>query len=161
MKNLPVKPLALLLDFDGVFTNNKVFFNAIGEEFIVCDRSDGHGIKLIRDLILVEIVTLDNSDLSRVRAQKLGIKTNQGVTNKSKFVNEWANRNKIPLDRIWYCGNDVNDIGAMQLVGSAFCPADAHPATIKMADFILTKNGGDGAVRELCDMVLLYEYQSK
>ncbi len=60
----------------------------------------------------------------------------------------------MDLKHVVYVGNDVNDLGCMEAAGFAVAVADAHPAALEKADFVLTRPGGDGAVRELCDLLL-------
>ena len=95
-----------------------------------------------------------SSAVVTARANKLQVEVLQGIRDKTIALTEWARARGIPLNRIAYLGNDVNDLGALGIVGWPIAVASAVPQVLGAARIILTANGGDGAVRELADRVL-------
>jgi YrbI family 3-deoxy-D-manno-octulosonate 8-phosphate phosphatase len=152
---LPEHVEALILDFDGVFTNNKVIVLQDGREGVLCNRSDGWGIAQIKKQgIDVLILSTETNPVVQARADKLGIPCIHGVEDKGSILLDWIKEHKIDPDQIVYVGNDVNDLSCMALVGCAAAVADAHPQVLAVADLILENNGGEGAIREVCDLIL-------
>ena len=92
----------------------------------------------------------------QARAAKLGVELMHSVEDKRRVVREWLRERQIPADRAAYLGNDVNDLGPMGLVGWPVAVADAHRAVQHAARLVLTRPGGYGAVRELCDLIIEY-----
>jgi YrbI family 3-deoxy-D-manno-octulosonate 8-phosphate phosphatase len=100
------------------------------------------------------IVSKERNPVVRARAAKLGVDVVSGVDGKAAVVREWLAGRGISAGRAAYLGNDVNDLEPMRLVGWPVAVADAHPAVRQGARLTLTRAGGHGAVRELCDLVL-------
>jgi YrbI family 3-deoxy-D-manno-octulosonate 8-phosphate phosphatase len=146
---------AIVLDFDGVFTDDKVIVDETGKESVMCSRADGYGILQLKKLpIQILVLTKEINPVASARCKKMGIDCQQGIDNKLEFLIAWLERRGIdPADTI-YVGNDVNDIECMEYVGESFCPIDAHPKVLDIADDVLYAGGGNGAVRELCDFIL-------
>ena len=145
---------AVVFDFDGVFTDNKVILDENGKEYVVCSRYDGIGIQGLRKAgIKMCIISSEEILLASLRGRKLGLKVFQPVENKVKCLKEWANKENLDLIDIAYLGNDVNDLEAMQIVGYPFCPKDSHQSVIECC-YVLEKEGGTGVVRELADMII-------
>jgi len=145
----------LALDFDGVLTDNRVLVRGDGEESVTCDRGDGLGLAALRDRGLpIVVLSTEEHPVVSARCRKLRLPCRQGLADKGAALRAYAHELGIPLDDVTYVGNDVNDRGCMQLAGIAVVPRDAHPAVLGDADWILTKAGGRGAVRELCDALL-------
>lgn len=151
MTGLPGKIDLIVFDFDGVFTDNKVIVNEYGQESVICDRADGLGISLLkqRGIGMMVLSTEQNPIVSR-RCEKLGVLCTQGVTDKESFLSHWVLERNILFKNVVYVGNDVNDEECMQMVGCSVAPKDSRVT----ADIILEHSGGDGAVRELADMIL-------
>lgn len=146
---------AVVTDFDGVHTDNRVHVGEDGTESVVAHRGDGLGISLLRDAgIPVLILSTEVNPVVAARAGKLGVDVLQGVANKDAALRSWASGLRVPLARIAYLGNDVNDLGCLELVGWPVVVADAHRDVMSAARVVLSRNGGDGAVRELADLVL-------
>ncbi|MBG6240029.1 N-acylneuraminate cytidylyltransferase [Mycetocola sp. CAN_C7] len=146
---------AVVTDFDGVHTDNRVHVGQDGTESVVAHRGDGLGIALLRDAgYPVLILSTEQNAVVSARANKLGIDVRHGVADKGTVLREWAAERRIPLSRIAYLGNDVNDLACLEAVGWPIVVADAHPDVVPAARVVLTRNGGDGAVRELADLVL-------
>ena len=146
---------AVVTDFDGVHTDNRVHVGQDGKESVVAHRGDGLGIALLRAAgIPVLILSTEVNPVVTARGRKLGVDVLQGVDDKEAALRSWASGQRIPLSRIAYLGNDVNDLACLRLVGWPVVVADAHPDVASAARIVLTRNGGNGAVRELADLVL-------
>lgn len=158
MHNLQIiKNIQLLVfDFDGVFTNNKVIVSESGEESVICDRSDGIGLAMLRSLgIEMIILSTESNKVVTKRAEKLKIQCRQGIPDKLVELHSIAMEYNISLDRMAYLGNDINDLDCLKAVGLPVVVADAYPQVKEIATLILKKNGGDGAVREFCEFLYL------
>lgn len=144
----------IIFDFDGVFTDNTVITSSDGVESVRCWRSDGLGISRLKEVgVRALIISTEKNAVVSQRARKLQIECRQGIDDKADCVRSMCDEASIPLDRVAFVGNDINDIPALQIAGAAFVVADAYPEARVYADFCLSKPGGYGAVRELCDMV--------
>jgi YrbI family 3-deoxy-D-manno-octulosonate 8-phosphate phosphatase len=159
----------IIFDFDGVFTNNKVYVGQDGAEMVLCDRGDGLGLNFLNSakkngMINARwmILSKEKNPVVVARANKLGIDCHHGVHNKLVFVQEIITRDpdSFPngMDDIIYLGNDLNDLPVMRRVGFSVAPADAHPLIRKVAHLNLTKCGGDGFVREFVEWFLGFHH---
>jgi N-acylneuraminate cytidylyltransferase len=149
-------PAAVLFDFDGVFTNNKVYLDETGRESVRCDRSDGWGLaQLKKSGIKIAVLSTEVNPVVSARCKKLGLECRQGLGEKKfeAFVN-WCAENEIAPEDTIFVGNDANDAECLKAAGCGVVPADAYPEAIAVADKILKRNGGEGAVRELCEEVM-------
>lgn len=152
---LPAKVSALVMDFDGVFTDNKVVVFQDGSEAVVCDRGDGWGIgRLKKTGLPLLILSTEPNPVVRARAEKLGLPCLQNVEDKWSALQAWLQAQGIDPAQVVYLGNDANDLPCMTRVGCAVAPADAHPSARDVAHILLEHRGGDGAIRELCDLLL-------
>jgi len=141
---------ALVLDFDGVFTDNKVIVAADGTESVVCDRSDGLSINALqRREFPILVLSGETAPMVRMRCQKLGLNCIHSSVDKVAALRSWLKKRNINPKNVIYVGNDVNDIGCMKYVGLPMAVADAFPETRAVASHILTSRGGNGAVREI------------
>lgn len=156
MADLP-QVQALVLDFDGVFTDNRVIVNEDGREAVLADRSDGMGIARLRDHGLpILVLSTETNPVVLARAKKLGIECLQGMIDKAAALRKWLSAQEQPIDPagVIYVGNDINDLQCLEMVGMPVAVADAHPAVLQRASLILQHSGGKGAVREICDLIL-------
>lgn len=145
----------LIMDFDGVHTDDHVYVDSNGVESIRASRSDGLGLAMLRELELpMVVVSKERNPVVGARAAKLGLPVLQGIDDKSAAVTRWANEAGLDLADLMYVGNDVNDLPAMALVGWPVAVSDAHPRVRAAARFILERPGGSGALRELADMLV-------
>jgi N-acylneuraminate cytidylyltransferase len=152
---LPEKVAALILDFDGVFSDDKVYVFQDGREAVRCDRSDGMGINLLKKTGLpIWVLSTEPNPVVQARAAKLGIPCLQGLSDKGQALGKLLKEQGIDPAQVVYVGNDVNDLPCIALVGCAVAVADAHPEVLAQADIILEHNGGDGAIREVCELIL-------
>jgi 3-deoxy-D-manno-octulosonate 8-phosphate phosphatase (KDO 8-P phosphatase) len=144
----------IFYDFDGVFTDNHVIVDSNGVEYVRCSRLDGFGISRLRSLGLIQLIisTEANPVVSR-RAEKLRLPVHQSVEDKAEVVAKVCCENGIALEHAAFVGNDINDIDAMRSVGIAFTVANAYPSVFEHAAIITEHPGGQGAVREICDLI--------
>lgn len=151
----PPKIELIVFDFDGVFTDNKVYTSQDGTEMVICDRRDSLGISLIKKYgIQMLILSTEANPVVIARARKMGLKVEYRRENKENLLREYFIQNEInPVDVI-YMGNDLNDLEAMKMVGFSVAPRDAHPAIREIASLVLKERGGNGAVRELCEYIM-------
>jgi YrbI family 3-deoxy-D-manno-octulosonate 8-phosphate phosphatase len=145
----------LVCDFDGVMTNNKVILDENGKESVVCNRGDGLGIDLIKKKgVEVFIISKEKNKVVESRCKKLQINFLQGIDNKIGLFKEEINKRGLLTEKVCYIGNDVNDIECIEEAGIGVAVADSNPKVLEIANFITKKKGGDGAVREVCDLIL-------
>lgn len=145
----------VVFDFDGVFTDNKVYVQQDGCETVRCDRGDGMGISLLRKSgVPAMVLSTEANPTVGARCRKLNLSFQQGLADKARTLREVAAETDLDLERTVYVGNDVNDFECMRVVGFAVAVADAHPSVLACADLVLSRPGGDGAIRELCDLIL-------
>jgi N-acylneuraminate cytidylyltransferase len=153
--HLPERVAALILDFDGVFSDDKVYVFQDGREAVRCDRMDGMGIGLLKKAGLpIWVLSTEPNPVVQARATKLGIPCLHGLGDKDQALSQLLQEQGIEPAQVVYVGNDVNDLPCMALVGCAVAVADAHPAVLAQADITLEHNGGDGAIREICELIL-------
>lgn len=146
---------ALIFDFDGVLTNNRVMIDENGKEWVTCNRGDGFAFDAFRKLMTkVYILSTEKNLVVSARAKKLRVPVLQGIADKVEALKSLAKEEKLELSKLLYVGNDLNDLLAMKLCGYSACPADSHTRIKEVATFILHKNGGDGVVREIIEEVL-------
>jgi N-acylneuraminate cytidylyltransferase len=145
----------VVFDFDGVMTDNTVSVAQDGTESVICNRSDGLGIDGLRDAgIPALILSTERNSVVKARADKLQLPCLHGIADKAAALAEWIAARGISAENVVYLGNDRIDLGCFQLVGMPVAVADAHPSASSAAKLILSRAGGQGAVRELCDLVL-------
>ena len=153
--DLPNPLHAVVMDFDGVFTDNHVFVFEDGREAVRADRGDGMGLELVRALdVPMVILSKERNPVVTARAKKLGIECHQSMDKKLPSLRSWLDARGLDLAHTIYVGNDVNDLECLRAVGCGVVPADAHPRAREAAQLVLEKGGGDGALRELCDLIL-------
>ncbi len=151
----PVDVDAVVTDFDGVHTDDRATVGADGHETVVVNRRDGMGVRMLREAgIPLLILSTETSAVVAARAEKLRAEVLSGIHDKAAALREWASAAGVALERVAYLGNDVNDLGALAIVGWPVAVADAHPAVLAASRHVLARRGGDGAVRELAELVL-------
>ena len=144
----------IVYDFDGVMTDNKVYIDQNGNEMVQVSRADGLGISEIVKLGIQQIImSTEVNPVVKQRAIKLKIPCLQGLDNKKDALLDYSKKNDIDLRKVAFVGNDINDKDAMAIVGFTFCPADAHEIIKEISDQVFKRNGGDGVVRELLDLI--------
>ena len=143
-------------DVDGVLTDAGMYYGESGEELKKFNTRDGMGIKLLQaEGVIVAIITAEQTKIVTRRAKKLGIsEVFQGAKDKVSILTHLSDKLSIPFEQMAYIGDDVNDVGALQTVGYAAAPADCVDQVRQVVHYICHKNGGEGAVREVIDMIL-------
>jgi YrbI family 3-deoxy-D-manno-octulosonate 8-phosphate phosphatase len=147
----------LILDFDGVITDNRVWTDLNGHETIAAYRSDSVRMWELREKgIEVLILSSEPNAVVAARAKKMGVEAIHGVglQDKGRVLREILMEKNVNAENVVYVGNDLNDLPCFEIVGWSVAVADAFPEVIRAADHVLTKAGGHGAVRELCDLIL-------
>ncbi len=146
---------AVATDFDGVHTDDRVLVDQHAVEAVRVSRGDGLGVSLLREAgVPFVIVSKERNPVVGARAAKLGVDVLQGVDDKVLALAGWLDRRGLPAGQVAFVGNDVNDLPVMAAVGWPVAVADAHPEVLRAARLVLTRAGGRGAVREVCDLVL-------
>ncbi|MFP3855004.1 MAG: acylneuraminate cytidylyltransferase, partial [Anaerolineales bacterium] len=152
---MPEQVEILVLDFDGVLTDNRVWVNAEGEEFVAANRGDGWGLARLREAGVAVVILSTETDLVvKARAEKLGVPVHQGIHDKAPALKSILEEHDVNPANAVFVGNDLNDTPCFPLVACALVPSDAHPTARAEADRILGSKGGHGAVREVCDLIL-------
>jgi 3-deoxy-D-manno-octulosonate 8-phosphate phosphatase (KDO 8-P phosphatase) len=143
-------------DVDGVLTDAGMYYAESGDEWKKFNTRDGMGIKLLQKAgIITAIVTQERTKLVARRAEKLTIpELHQGVMDKLSLVREMAARYGLTLGQVAYIGDDINDLETLKAVGFSATPADGMPQIAAVVDYICQKKGGEGAVREIIEMIL-------
>lgn len=146
----------LILDVDGVLTDGKLYFDNHGNELKTFHTLDGHGIKMLQKSgVTVAIITGRRSSVVEKRAHDLGIThLIQGREDKySAFQELFANEN-VDLENVAYVGDDYPDLQLMTRVGCPISVPNAAPPVLERALWVTQKQGGEGAVREVCDRIM-------
>jgi YrbI family 3-deoxy-D-manno-octulosonate 8-phosphate phosphatase len=145
----------VVFDFDGVMTDNRVLVMEDGREGAFCNRSDGLGIGMLREAGLPMLVlSKERNPVVGARCAKLKVECRQGIDDKLTELTAMAAQRGIDLARVAYVGNDLNDVAVMGAVGLPIAVADAYPVAMAAAKYTTARNGGYGAVREVCDAIL-------
>ena len=143
----------IAFDFDGVFTDNKVYVFQDGREAVRCTRSDGMGLNKLKALdIGLVIISTEPNPVVTARSRKLKIDCIQNCDDKRAAIEEVARKAGLALDQIAFVGNDINDLPVLTAVGLPIVVGDAHPDVLSAAYYQTKMTGGNGAVREVCDL---------
>jgi YrbI family 3-deoxy-D-manno-octulosonate 8-phosphate phosphatase len=146
---------AVVLDFDGTQTDDRVLIDADGHESVSVHRGDGLGIAALRRAGLpVLVLSTETNPVVAARARKLGVPVLHGVDRKDLALKQWCEENGVAPERVLYAGNDVNDLPCFGLVGWPVAVAGAHDAVRAAARAVTTAHGGRGAVREIAAWLL-------
>jgi 3-deoxy-D-manno-octulosonate 8-phosphate phosphatase (KDO 8-P phosphatase) len=155
----------IVFDFDGVFTDNKVYVSEEGVESVRCDRADGLGIDFLRryrdrrySQLKFFVVSTERNPVVEARARKLKLEVHQDVGDKLAFITAYLKRHRPaapdPFAGLVYFGNDLNDLAVLARAGFSIVPADAHPRIREAASVVLPQNGGEGFVRAAVERLL-------
>ncbi len=150
-------------DVDGVLTDAGMYYSESGDEWKKFNTRDGMGIKLLQKAgLITAIVTQERTRLVARRAEKLAIpELHQGVMDKLSVIRDMATRHGISLRQVAYIGDDINDIEALKAVGLSASPADGLAQVLEIVNYVCRQKGGEGAVRELAEMILLSRNEAK
>jgi N-acylneuraminate cytidylyltransferase len=147
----------IICDFDGVVTDNLVITDQDGKESVSASRSDSMHIKTLREKgIELMILSSEPNPVVMARAKKMSVDAihNIGMQNKGLVMRELLEQKNIKAENVIFLGNDLNDLPCFEIAGWSVAVADAYPEVLRAADHVLTKTGGHGAIRELCEIVL-------
>jgi YrbI family 3-deoxy-D-manno-octulosonate 8-phosphate phosphatase len=151
----------LVLDFDGVLTDDRVLVDQDGHEAVWCHRGDGWGLARLREAgVGIIVLSTETNPVVSARCRKLRIDAVQACDDKLATLQQIARTRGIPAARIAYVGNDVNDLACLGWVGTSIAVADAAPDVRAACRFITTRPGGRGAVREVAGWILAARQQS-
>ncbi len=154
-KKLPNKIDLIVMDFDGVFTDNNVYVLEDGREAVKCSRGDGMGLGLLKNKGFNMLVfSTEKNPVVTARCKKLGIEVIQDVTNKLPALSKVLVERDVPIENVVYIGNDINDLECIIAVGCGIAVNDAVIQVKRNADIILQSNGGNGALRELAELII-------
>ncbi|MCF3640929.1 acylneuraminate cytidylyltransferase [Rhizobium sp. TRM95111] len=146
---------AVVTDFDGVHTDDRVLVGADGDEYVQCSRSDGMGIEHLRKHGLkLLVLSREQNAVVRARAAKLHMEVQHHVLDKLPALDAWRAENGLEWSEIAYIGNDINDLDCMRACGVSFAPADAHVQARGAATVVLAHEGGRGALREMSEILI-------
>ena len=148
------KPKTLFTDFDGCLTDDRVWLNQDGEEFVAANRKYGLAVKRLKNLgIQVVITSTETNKVVLARGNKMGVEVLQGLVDKAESIEQYLNQKNLYWKDVWYIGNDVNDLGAIRKAKFSICPSDAVKAVKKEVDLKLKTKGGYGVLSELATLL--------
>jgi N-acylneuraminate cytidylyltransferase len=154
-RTVPEKIKLLIMDFDGVLTDNRVWVDQDGRETVAANRSDSLGLNLLRQAgVEAMVISTETNSVVAARCRKMKIPYIQGENDKASALTQLLAERKLDASQVVFLGNDVNDLPCFPLVGYAVAVADALPAVLQQADLVLARRGGHAAVRELCDLLM-------
>lgn len=158
----------IIFDFDGVFTNNKVYVDENGKETIRCDRADGLAFDILRKFkeknnweIDYFILSKEKNLVVKKRSEKLKVKCYRNIGDKELFIKKYLikrfNNFMESKKGVIYVGNDLNDLSAILLCGFSIAPIDAHEIIKSNVKLVLQKKGGNGFVRDVIEKIIKFE----
>jgi YrbI family 3-deoxy-D-manno-octulosonate 8-phosphate phosphatase len=143
-------PKILFTDFDGCLTDDRVWLNQEGEEFVAANRKDGLAVKRLKNFgIQVVIASTETNKVVLARGNKMGVEVLQGLADKAEAIEQYLKQKSLTWNDVWYIGNDVNDLGAIERAMLSISPADAVKKVRRAVDVILKTNGGYGVLSEI------------
>ncbi|WP_281560284.1 3-deoxy-manno-octulosonate-8-phosphatase KdsC [Thalassomonas sp. RHCl1] len=147
----------LVCDVDGVFSDGRIYLGNDGEELKAFHTKDGFGIKALgASGVDIAIITGRRSNIVTQRMQALNVRhIIQGEEDKFPALTALAQQQELGLDEIAYIGDDIPDLACIEHVGLGIAVQDAHPSVLNGADYTTFTRGGFGAVREVCDLIML------
>ena len=146
---------AVVTDFDGVHTDDSVYVDEHGNESVRCSRSDGMGITALKEAgFKLLILSKERNPVVSRRGEKLNVEVIQGCDNKLDALQKWLAVQNLSSQQCIYVGNDINDLECFQYVGISVSPVDAHESVSHAVAWKLLKMGGNGAIREMSDVLI-------
>ncbi len=147
-------PKILFTDFDGCLTDDRVWLNQEGEEFVAANRKDGLAVKRLKNFgIEVVIASTETNKVVLARGNKMGVDVLQGLADKAEAIEQFLNQKNLSWNDVWYIGNDVNDLGAIERANLSICPADAVKKVRKSVTVVLKTKGGYGILSEIATLL--------
>lgn len=145
----------LVFDFDGVFTDNRVYVSSSGEESVCCSRADSLGLDYLRKAGLAMLVlSTETNTVVAQRCRKLGLECLSGQGDKLGALHAILAEREVQWEQVAYMGNDLNDLDCLRQVGVSIAPCDAHPQVRRIVDLLTESQGGHGAIRQVADWYL-------
>lgn len=146
----------LAMDVDGVLTDAGMYYSESGDELKKFNTRDGMGIKILQAAgVVTAFITKEKTTIVERRGQKLAVpEVHQGIDDKLTDLTRLVRKYGLTLAQVAYIGDDVNDLEALRAVGFSAAPADAMPVVLEAVQYVCAKKGGEGAVRELADLIL-------
>lgn len=144
------------MDVDGVLTDGSMYYSEKGEVLKKFNTRDGMGIELLRrNGVIPAIITQEESEIVLRRAEKLKVEEVYiGVKDKLRVIKELARKHNLTLNEVAYIGDDINDLALLREVGLSFAPSDAVLEVQQVVHQVLSRRGGEGAVREAIEFIL-------
>ncbi len=140
----------IVTDFDGCLTDDCVWLNQDGEEFVAANRKDGLAVKRLKNLgIEIVIASTETNKVVLSRGNKMEVEVLQGLDDKAEAIELYLKQRNLTWNDVWYIGNDVNDLGAIERANLSICPADAVKKVRKSVEVVLKTNGGRGILSEI------------
>lgn len=147
--------MAVVFDFDGIFTDNRVLTLQDGTEGVFCWRGDGIGLSALRVLeIKIMVISTEINPIVGARCKKLKLDCIQNCGDKAQTLKNEMSKLGISLQNVAYVGNDINDLECLNIVGIPVCVPESHPDVLKKCLYVAGEKGGYGAVREFCDYIV-------
>jgi N-acylneuraminate cytidylyltransferase len=147
-------PKVIFTDFDGCLTDDRVWLNQDGEEFVAANRKDGLATNRLKLMDIAIVIT--STEINKVvtaRAKKLEVEVLQNLSDKVEAIENYLSLNNLNWKDSWYIGNDVNDLGAIRKAGFSICPNDAVKEVKKEVKFKLKTKGGFGVLSEIVSLI--------
>lgn len=144
----------IFYDFDGVMTDNRVLVSEDGKESVFANRGDGHGISLIKKMGIPQvIVSTEVNIVVERRAEKLKIEVIHGVDDKGTIIRDYCSAKGYNVEQCVFIGNDLNDLPAFNVVGFKGAPKDAEEEILGIVDWISSRKGGYGVIRDFYRLI--------
>jgi 3-deoxy-D-manno-octulosonate 8-phosphate phosphatase (KDO 8-P phosphatase) len=146
----------LCVDVDGVLTDAGMYYGPDGEVLKKFNTRDGMGLARVREAgVAVAIISGEDSAIVHARATKLKIDdVFSGAADKRLALDQLCARHGLGIDEVAFIGDDLNDLPALECVGLACAVADAAEPVKAVAHYVTERRGGDGAVREVCELLI-------
>ena len=146
----------VIFDVDGVFTDGTILRDEEGNEQRRFSVLDGHGTSRLREIgILVGVVSREPSEITKSRMEKLKLdEIHVGSKDKSVTLKEIIKRRNLDANQVAFMGDDIPDLAAFSEVGIKLAPSNAQPQILEKADWVSNASGGNGAVREACEVII-------
>jgi N-acylneuraminate cytidylyltransferase len=143
-------PKIIITDFDGCLTDDRVWLNQDGEEFVAANRKDGLAVKRLKTLgVEVIIASTETNKVVLARGNKMGVEVLQGLADKAEAIENYLKQKNLSWNDVWYIGNDANDLGAIERANLSLSPADAVKKVRNTVDIVLQSKGGSGILSEI------------
>lgn len=145
----------LITDCDGCLTDGGMYYSENGDELKKFNTRDGMAFSILKQNgIICGIVTGEDRQLNRRRSEKLKLDfIKSGITDKVSEIKQISEEYQVPLSEIAYIGDELNDLEALKIVGTSFCPSDANPKVKNAAKYTLKTKGGEGILREVIEIL--------